>query len=49
MEKGLPYVETERTIVREFRFGDMGDWQENLGDERVMEYLEPAFTRDRTE
>lgn len=49
MEKGMPYVETEHTILREFRLGDVDDLQEILGDEQVMEYLEPAFTRDRTE
>lgn len=43
------YIETERTVLRDFYPEDVDDLYEILGDEQVMEYLEPAYTRERTE
>lgn len=43
------YIETERTVLRYFHMEDGDDLQEILGDEQVMEYMEPAYTRERTE
>ena len=42
-------IETARTVIREFHLEDVDDLQEILGDEQVMEYLEPPYERDRTE
>ena len=36
-------IETERTVFREFHLEDVDDLQEILGDEQVMEYLEPPY------
>ena len=43
------YIETERTVLREFHLEDVDDLQEILGDKQVMEYLEPPYERERTE
>lgn len=42
-------IETARTVLRGFHLEDVDDLQEILGDEQVMEYLEPPYERDRTE
>ena len=43
------HIETERTIVRDFSMDDLNDLQEILGDDEVMEYMEPAYTIEKTE
>ena len=43
------FIETKRTVLRDFRVEDVDDLQEILGDEQVMEYLEPPYSRERTE
>ena len=43
------YIETERTIVRDFSMGDLNDLQKILGDDEVMEYMEPAYSIEKTE
>ena len=42
------YLETARLIVREFVPEDAAGLQEILGNEAVMEFLEPAYTPERT-
>lgn len=43
------YIETERTIIRNFIFDDLADLQQILGDEKTMKYCEPAYDIYKTE
>ena len=43
------YIETERTVLCDFAMEDLNDLQEILGDDEVMEYMEPAYTIEKTE
>ena len=40
-------IETSRCIVRDFTMDDVTDLYKTLSDERVMEYIEPAYGRER--
>ena len=42
-------IETERLLLRAFQPDDLDGLQEILGDSRVMEYVEPPYTRKNTE
>ena len=37
------HIETSRCIVRSFTMGDATDLYKTLSDEKVMEYIEPAY------
>lgn len=41
-------LETKRCIIRKFTMDDIDDLYETLSDEKVMEYIEPAFDREQT-
>ncbi|MBR4940891.1 MAG: GNAT family N-acetyltransferase [Clostridia bacterium] len=43
------YIETERTIIRDFTMDDLKDLQEILGDDETMKNCEPAYSVDKTE
>ena len=40
-------IETSRCIVRNFTMDDVEDLYKTLSDEKVMEYIEPAYGRER--
>ena len=40
-------IETSRCIVRNFTMDDAADLYKALSDEKVMEYIEPAYDRGR--
>src|SRR5574344_1964429 len=42
------YLETKRTIIRDFNINDVNDLYEILSDEEVMEYIEPVNTFEQT-
>ena len=41
-------IQTERTVIRDFCEKDADDLYEILGDERAMEFLEPAYDYEKT-
>lgn len=40
-------IETSRCIIRKFTLDDAADLYKTLSDEKVMEYIEPAFDMER--
>ena len=42
-------IKTTRLLLRPFALSDLDDLQEIFGDAQVMEYVEPPYTRERTE
>lgn len=42
------YIETERTLVRDFVLNDLDDMHDIFGDDETMKNCEPAYTIEKT-
>ena len=41
-------IETDRTVIRDFRADDLQDLHEILSDDETMEYIEPPYSVEKT-
>ncbi|MBQ7873860.1 MAG: GNAT family N-acetyltransferase [Oscillospiraceae bacterium] len=42
------YIETERTLIRDFTMDDLNDMHDIFGDDETMKNCEPAYTIEKT-